>query len=760
MKNYLPKIFVLFSFLAIIYSCTREHSNFLDPNFSGSPDAPDSLSIRTNLDGNVLILWKDSGNDDGFEIWRKLTENTLGNFVVIAETDPEATFFIDGTVTLFDTSYTYKVVTILPNGTIAESEGIEFTPSFEPSNLQFFQVTNTQVELKWRDNSNFEDGFLIQFREQGGANFETVGIAESNDTTFVADNLSANRNYSFSVQSILNKGENQLLSNRLQKTFDNVLEAPSNVTLKQTKDSEVLLIWQDNTQIEVGYGIYRGLDSLNFTLVNVVPPINITNIGSYKDTTLYKGIEYFYTIAALGLNVQSFSDTASVTPIFPGIQNFDLSISTQQEISLNWDEWDSNLFWDISGIRVLRQVNDGEFENYAELPSDASSLSYTDLNQSNSYAFKLAAFTEKNISDSTDFKKIAFTQVVYRTVDSLQTGNIGAKIRLDSNESRIATSYNNALTIEIRDLQNLSVIQSSLVGHIGGITDLNFNSDGTKLISASGDSTVKLWDLNSSSLLWSKKQNHILLGANFSNNEDKVVSFGIDSSFVVRDATNGDSLWFGKHNNIVVSGEFYQNDSKFLSVSIDSNFALIKFWNSNGNFIDEIKIGHLAGEIQISPDETEFIYGTTDGKVELWDLNLKSKDWEGIHSSSQAVNKVKFSKNGNLVASTNFRAGIQDSSFIKVWNAQTGDFIWEGSHKATINDFEFISNDNLIVTCSEDSTLKVWQASDGKLFWSGKEEGRIKELVGKLDGSNIYTINTDGFIRFWGEDIPKWFILE
>ncbi len=80
MKNYFIKPLALIVFLAIIYSCTREHSNFLDPNFNGSPDAPDSLSIRTNLEGNVLILWKDSGNDSGFEIWRKLTNNTLGNF--------------------------------------------------------------------------------------------------------------------------------------------------------------------------------------------------------------------------------------------------------------------------------------------------------------------------------------------------------------------------------------------------------------------------------------------------------------------------------------------------------------------------------------------------------------------------------------------------------------------------------------------------------------------------------------------------------
>lgn len=759
MKNTF-KIFAYFCVLGIIYSCTREHSNFLDPNFNGSPDAADSLSIRTNLDGNVLVLWKDVGDDDGFEVWRKLTNNTLGNFVTIGITDPEATFFIDQTVNLFDTSYTYKVVTTLPNGTLAESEPIEFIPSFEPSNLRFFQVTNTQVRLEWKDNSNFEDGFLIQFREQGGANFETIGITAPNDTSFIAENLSANRNYSFSVQATLEKGANQLLSNRLENTFDNELKAPSGVNLKQLTDSEILISWTDSTQIEVGYGIYRGLDSLNFSVLGAVPPVNITNVGSFRDTTAQKGVEYFYTVAALGLNVQSFSDTASIIPIFPKPQNFDANVSSQQEITLSWDEWDSELLWDISGIRILRKTNGGEFENYAELPSNASSFDYTDLNQSNTYYFKIAAFTEKNVSDTTASKSLSFTQVIYQVVDSLQTGEVGNKLILDENESKLALSFSTDNSIEIRELQNILNIQSTFTGHTGGVIDLDFGSDGTKLLSASTDFSVKLWDLNSNSLVWSESQNNILLGANFSEFGDKVVSFGIDSSFVVRNALNGDSLWFGKHNNVVVSVQFYQNDTQIISTSIDSNFALAKFWDSNGNFEEETEIGHLVNKLKIAPDDSKFLYGTSNGLVEVWDLGTKEQVWTKTHANNKLTNNVVFSKNGNIVASTNLTSTSQDSSYLKLWDSQTGNFLWQGSHKSTINDLEFISNDNLIVTCSEDSTLKVWQVSDGKLFWQGKETGKIKELVGKLDGSSIYTISSDGFIRFWGEDIPKWVVLD
>lgn len=760
MKNYFAKILVPFAFLGIIYSCTREHSNFLDPDFNGSPDAPDSLSISTNTKGNVSILWKDTGNDDGFEIWRKLTDNTLGNFVTLAKTDPEATFFIDETFTLFDTSYTYKVAAILPNGAIAESEAVEFTPTFKPKNLQFFQVSNTQVRLEWKDNCNFEDGYLIQFREQGGANFETVGTIGSNNTSFAADNLFANRNYSFSVQAILKRGENELLSNRLQKGFNNVLEAPSNVILKQTTDSEILLIWQDNTQIEVGYGIFRGVDSLNLFLLDAVPTIEITNVGSYQDTTISKGTKYFYSVAALGLNVQSNSDTTSFTPIFPKLQNFKLTISSQQEIQISWEEWDSNLLWDISGVRVLRQVNEGNFENYIELAPNVSTFNYTELNQSNTYAFEVAAFTEKNVSDTTDFKKITFTPVVYQIVDSLETEYSAAKIRLDSNENRIATSYNFTTNIEVRETQNLSTVQSSLVGHFGGIFDLNFNFAGTKLLSASGDSTVKLWDLSSSSLVWSKRQNHILLGANFSAKEDKVVSFGIDSSFVVRDASNGDSLWFGKHNNFVISAQFYENDTKLLSVNIDSNFAMIKFWDALGNFIEDLQINNLTGNFKISPDETKFLYGTSDGRIEVWDLNLRTNVWSKTHFKGKRINNIQFSDNGNFVVSTNSFSTTQDSSFVKLWNAQTGDFLWQGTHKSTINDLEFIAGDNLLVTCSDDSLIKVWQISDGKLFWEGKENGRIKELAAEKDGGHFYTINSDKFIRVWGEDEPKWILIE
>ncbi|MEQ1903030.1 MAG: protein kinase [Pirellulaceae bacterium] len=82
----------------------------------------------------------------------------------------------------------------------------------------------------------------------------------------------------------------------------------------------------------------------------------------------------------------------------------------------------------------------------------------------------------------------------YRTEGSLKC------LASSSNGKRIALA-NSQNNIEILDVDRLVAgedpVGATISGHTDVIASLNFNSDGNRLVSASGDHTVKLWDLHS-----------------------------------------------------------------------------------------------------------------------------------------------------------------------------------------------------------------------------------------------------------------------
>ena len=86
-------------------------------------------------------------------------------------------------------------------------------PPAAPSNLQAEAVSDEAIVLTWDDNSNNEDGFVIE-REEGAAGaappaarvFMEVGEVDENETTFRDEGLNAASSYRYSVSACNDNG--------------------------------------------------------------------------------------------------------------------------------------------------------------------------------------------------------------------------------------------------------------------------------------------------------------------------------------------------------------------------------------------------------------------------------------------------------------------------------------------------------------------------------------------------------------------------
>ncbi len=73
-------------------------------------------------------------------------------------------------------------------------------PPTAPSDLIADPLSDTKVELAWRDNSGNEDEFRVEVREEGGV-FEDIGFVAANSTSTEVINLLPSSTYDFRVRA-------------------------------------------------------------------------------------------------------------------------------------------------------------------------------------------------------------------------------------------------------------------------------------------------------------------------------------------------------------------------------------------------------------------------------------------------------------------------------------------------------------------------------------------------------------------------------
>jgi len=116
-----------------------------------------------------------------------------------------------------------------------------------------------------------------------------------------------------------------------------------------------------------------------------------------------------------------------------------------------------------------------------------------------------------------------------------------------------------------------------ITGHTDWVNSAQFNNDGSQIISASDDGTVRLWDTATGKELRIFAHNaDLVMSAQFKNNGSQIVSASDDFTIRVWDTATGRLLRIIEgHTDWVNSAQFNEDESQIVSASSDKTIRSI-----------------------------------------------------------------------------------------------------------------------------------------------------------------------------------------
>eukprot|EP01010_Urceolus_cornutus_P001641 NODE_21_length_3354_cov_202.002421_g17_i0.p1 GENE.NODE_21_length_3354_cov_202.002421_g17_i0~~NODE_21_length_3354_cov_202.002421_g17_i0.p1 ORF type:complete len:1047 (+),score=235.92 NODE_21_length_3354_cov_202.002421_g17_i0:125-3265(+) len=251
----------------------------------------------------------------------------------------------------------------------------------------------------------------------------------------------------------------------------------------------------------------------------------------------------------------------------------------------------------------------------------------------------------------------------------------------------------------------------TFIGHLAKVYCTAVSHDGTLLASASGDRTVKIWDIKTGDVL------HTLIGHTstvfaccFSPLDHQVISASDDHSVKKWDALSGQKLFSMLGHSDSVFRCVYSPVGR--EVASASNDKTIRVWNAkNGRRLCVLR-GHTKAVFSVcfSLDGTKIVSAGNDKMLRVWNWAKKQQ----LFSLEEHSFSVSFSPMDDRVLLSSSR-----DMTIKVLKRDHPRGMHVKSfagHSGTTYHAAWALDGRFIVSCSGDRTLKLWDTEGGQAF--------------------------------------------
>ena len=247
-------------------------------------------------------------------------------------------------------------------------------------------------------------------------------------------------------------------------------------------------------------------------------------------------------------------------------------------------------------------------------------------------------------------------------------------------------------------------LERIIIGHTDWVSAVAVTPDGARIVSASRDTSVRVWDPNG-------RPERTLSHTSSVN----TVAISADGARIVSGCQNGIICCWD-----LASGEL-ERTLKGSDASVQS--------------------------VAVTPDGTQIIEGSWDGTVRVWDL--ASGNLERSSSHPGPVTAVAVAPDGRrIISASNDNKGGKRT--VWVWDLSSGQLerTLEG-HTGEVRALAVTADGARLISGSEDHTAKVWDLAGGRLESTLNHPDYVFTVAPTRDGQRVVSAGRDGNVRLW-----------
>jgi len=338
-------------------------------------------------------------------------------------------------------------------------------------------------------------------------------------------------------------------------------------------------------------------------------------------------------------------------------------------------------------------------------------------------------------------------------------------IAITSDETKVVAASNEQ-TVKIWDLR-FGVLLGSFEGHYADVTAVAITPDDKQVVSGSisvnsesMDMTLKIWDLTSISKTSKTKSLTKHIGS------VKSLAITPDRKRAISGCSHGNIIiWdigskmpiktLEAHNKEVTSIAITPDGQKFVSASLDK---VVRIWNLHtGKIIGNLLPGQEVRALAITSDSKYIVSGLDDGDVIIWDLDSQTISRKLSHDldkhSGSTVMTLAITPDGKHIIT-----GKANNSLL-VWDFKSGNRVkviqvlneWKiHADGPVIQSIAVTPDSKQLISASSDESLRLWDIAHGtELKNFPIHTGFVNGVAITPSGQLAVSVSSDETVKVW-----------
>jgi WD40 repeat protein/transcriptional regulator with XRE-family HTH domain len=282
--------------------------------------------------------------------------------------------------------------------------------------------------------------------------------------------------------------------------------------------------------------------------------------------------------------------------------------------------------------------------------------------------------------------------------------------------------------------------------HTSTVSALAFSPDGGTLATGCWDGAIKLWDLESDTLLWTSWQTNIQRLA-WSPDGRTLACSGADAVIQLLEVHGGTHLQtLSGHSGPVYALAWSPDGSLLASGGLDGRIQLWDFSGAQSDPSVRMLQGHSDWifSLAFTPDGGTLASASWNGTVKLWDVESQ-RVRETVSGHSGQVWAVAWSPDGSTMASCEW------DKTIWLWDIERSTYraVLHG-HSAGVHGLAFTPDSRCLLSGGDDGTLRVWDVESGQCvrIMQGYAAS-LYDVAWSPDGTRLASAGSDLLVTIW-----------